>query len=72
MVCMGTRLARLSIQVLTIRPFRNGIVIPEKTALTKLGNQEVDDILEGAGFDCVRLLTLIKGDDEYTKKDSPN
>lgn len=42
----GSRLALLPIEILPERPLLDGVVIPEESAFAKLGNKEIDDILE--------------------------
>ena len=50
MISRRTRLSRLSIDILPIRTFGHGIVIPEESATAQLGKEEVDDFFEGARF----------------------
>jgi hypothetical protein len=54
-VRMGTRLAGQRVKILTVSSLGNGIVIPEQTALAQLGNEQIDNLLEGAGLDGVCL-----------------
>lgn len=55
MIRRGTCLPRLAIQILPIRSPLDSIILPEQSASTKLGNQQVDDILEGPWLDGIGL-----------------
>lgn len=62
---MWSGLAGLPIQVLTVGSLGHSIVIPEQASLAKLGNKEINDILEGAGLDCVCLWIMLINDSRY-------
>lgn len=49
------RLARLAVKVLSIRASRNGVVVPEESALLELRQQKLDNVLEGLRKEGVRL-----------------
>ena len=61
MLVQRPRLRRLPVKVLAVRAARNGIVVPEQTALLQLGQQQLNDVLEGLREEGVglRLYRLV-------------
>lgn len=48
-------LARTAVEVLAVRAAFDGVAIPKHIPLDELGQQEIDDVLEGVGEERVCL-----------------
>lgn len=60
MISRRPRLPLLAIHILPIRPLGHGIVLVEESSPAQFGEEQVDDVLECAGFDGVCLYTLVR------------
>lgn len=72
MIISWPGLTRLRVQVLAIRTLRHAIVVPEKTSASQLGDQKINDILEGARLDRVCLVKSVQDLDISLRRDLPN
>ncbi|CRK16186.1 hypothetical protein BN1708_011677, partial [Verticillium longisporum] len=51
-------LALMSVEVLAVCARRYGVVVPEEAALAQLGQQQLNDVLEGLGKENIGLASL--------------
>lgn len=58
MISRRAALPFLAVDVFAVRSLLDSVVIPEEASLTEFRDQQVDDILEGAGFDSICLPLL--------------
>lgn len=60
MISRRAALPFLAVDVFAVRSLLDSVVIPEEASLTEFRDQQVNDILEGAGFDSICLDLLAK------------